>query len=414
MLTTSTTSEPKSKSKRLLIAIILGTLAGIGPLSIDMYLPALPAISLDLEASASLAQLSLTATLIGIALGQLILGPISDWKGRRAPLLIGMSSYAIISLLCVVAPNITFFIVLRFIQGVVGSAGIVIAFASVRDLYSGPELTKFLALLMLVNGTAPIIAPIAGGEIVTLTSWRGVFVVLAILGVALFTAVFFGLKETLPVERRSEGGLAHTLITYRGLLGNPGFMGYAFTQGFIMAAMFAYISGSSFVLQELYGMTPREFSLVFASNGIGVILTTQIASRLAGKVAPRKLLMAGLMIAMTGALLLIASVTFLASLPVVLAGFFFIVSSVGLVMSTSTSLALQDQGGTAGSASALLLSMSFVLGGIAAPLTGLGGKETAAPIAIVITGLVVAAITSYMLLIQKSSRAMKTKSFKNK
>ncbi|CAM3205427.1 multidrug effflux MFS transporter [Paenibacillus taichungensis] len=413
MLTTSTSLQPKSKSKRLLIAIILGLLAGIGPLSIDMYLPALPTISMNLEASASIAQLSLTATLIGIALGQLILGPISDWKGRRAPLLIGISIYAVISFLCVIAPNISLFIVLRFIQGVAGSAGIVIAFASVRDLYSGTELTKFLALLMLINGTAPIIAPIAGAEIVTLTSWRGIFVLLGILGVILFTAVFFGLKETLPFERRSEGGLRHTLITYRGLFGNPNFMGYALTQGFIMAAMFAYISGSSFVLQELYGMTPRGFSLVFALNGIGIIVTTQVAGRLAGKIAPRKLLIVGLMIAMIGALLLIASVTFLASLPVVLAGFFLIVSNVGLVMSTSTSLALQDQGRAAGSASALLLSLSFVLGGIAAPLTGLGGKETAAPISIVITGLVVAAITSYMLLIRKTSTAMQTKSFEN-
>src|SRR5665647_37054 len=169
-------------SSRLWIAIILGSLAAFGPLSIDMYLPALPTLAKALHASTSISQLSLTACLIGLALGQLIVGPISDVRGRRLPLIIGVAVYAIVSLLCVYSPNVEVFIILRFIQGLAGAAGIVISRASVRDLYSGVNLTKFFALLMLVNGAAPILAPIIGAEVLTFTSWRGVFGVLSILG----------------------------------------------------------------------------------------------------------------------------------------------------------------------------------------------------------------------------------------
>ncbi|MDQ6423171.1 multidrug effflux MFS transporter [Paenibacillus sp. LHD-117] len=401
MSSTNTIAKPMARSKRLLIAVILGSLSGIGPLSIDMYLPALPALSDDLGASASLTQLSLTACLVGIALGQLIVGPISDVRGRRAPLLIGMAVYSIISLLCVVSPSIWAFIFLRFVQGFAGAAGIVIARASVRDLYSGVELTKFFALLMLINGAAPILAPMIGAEIVTFTSWRGVFAVLSGSGLLMLAAVFVGLKETLPPERRSRGGLRNTIITFRRLLGNSIFMGYAFTQGLMMAAMFAYISGSSFVLQELYGVTPRGYSLVFGLNGAGIIVASQIAGRLAGKVEARRMLAIGLSIAGAGALILMGAVTLELGLPLVIAGLFFIVSSVGITGATTTSLALQDQGSSAGSASALLGMLSFVFGGAAAPLVGLGGEGTALPLAIVILLLIAAAFVCFSLFTRK-------------
>lgn len=402
MSSSNTALQRGAKSNRLLIAVILGMLAGIGPLSIDMYLPALPALADDLNASASLAQLSLTACLVGIALGQLIVGPISDVRGRRSPLLIGMAVYAAISLLCVFAPGIWTFILLRFVQGFAGAAGIVISRASARDLYAGAELTKFFALLMLINGAAPILAPMIGAEVVTFTSWRGVFAVLSVSGLLMLAAVFVGLRETLPRERRSRGGLRNTLQTFRRLLGNRPFMGYAFTQGFMMAAMFAYISGSSFVLQGLYDVTPRGYSLVFGLNGLGIITASQIAGRLAGKVEARKLLASGLAIASIGAVILMAAVVMDLGLPVVIAGFFFVVSSVGITSATTTSLALQDQGSSAGSASALLGMLSFVFGGVAAPLVGLGGEGTALPLAIVILSLVAAAFGSFKLLTRKS------------
>ncbi|MFD0590057.1 multidrug effflux MFS transporter [Paenibacillus sp. GCM10027627] len=389
------------RSRRLLIAAILGSLSGLGPLSIDMYLPALPALAEDLGATASLSQLSLTACLLGIALGQLVVGPISDVRGRRGPLLIGMVLYALISLLCVISPNIWAFIALRFLQGLAGAAGIVIARASVRDLYSGAEMTKFFALLMLINGAAPILAPMIGAEILTFTSWRGVFAVLSVSGLLIFLAVFIGLKETLPVERRSSGGLRNTFQTFKKLLGNSVFMGYAITQGLVMAAMFAYISGSSFVLQEIYGVSPRGYSLIFGLNGVGIIVASQIAGRLAGKVQARAMLGTGLSIASLGAVLLMVAVGMDVGLPMVIAGFFFVVSSVGIISTTTTSLALQDQGSQAGSASALLGMLSFIFGGAAAPLVGLGGEGTAWPTAIVIALLVLAAIMSYLFLTKK-------------
>jgi len=395
------TTVPVGRSKRLWIALILGALSGIGPLSIDMYLPALPALAGELGASASVAQLSLTACLLGIALGQLIVGPISDVIGRRRPLLIGIAVYAVVSLLCVISPNIWTFIALRFVQGLAGAAGIVIARASVRDLYSGVELTKFFALLMLINGAAPILAPMIGAEILNFTSWRGVFAVLSVSGLLMMAAIYFGLKETLPAERRQSGGLGNTLRIFGRLAGDRVFMGYAMTQGFMMAAMFAYISGSSFVLQEIYNVTPRTYSYIFGLNGIGIIIASQIAGRLAGKVEARKLLISGLAIAACGSVLLLATAFMKLELPVIIAGFFLVVSSLGITSATTTSLALQDQGQNAGSASALLGMLSFIFGGLAAPLVGLGGEGTAVPLAIVISSLVLAAFICYVLLTKR-------------
>lgn len=395
------TTAPVGRSKRLWIALILGALSGIGPLSIDMYLPALPALAGELGASASVAQLSLTACLLGIALGQLIVGPISDVTGRRRPLLIGIAVYAVVSLLCVISPNIWTFIALRFVQGLAGAAGIVIARASVRDLYSGVELTKFFALLMLINGAAPILAPMIGAEILNFTSWRGVFAVLSVSGLLMMAAIYFGLRETLPAERRQSGGLGNTLRIFGRLTGDRVFMGYAMTQGFMMAAMFAYISGSSFVLQEIYNVTPRTYSYIFGLNGIGIIIASQIAGRLAGKVEARKLLITGLAMAACGSVLLLATAFMKLELPMIVAGFFLVVSSLGITSATTTSLALQDQGQNAGSASALLGMLSFIFGGLAAPLVGLGGEGTAVPLAIVISSLVLAAFICYVLLTKR-------------
>lgn len=389
---------PAQRGSRLWIAIVLGSLAAIGPLSLDMYLPALPALAEELGSTTSATQLSLTACMLGLALGQLIAGPISDVRGRRFPLIVGIAVYAIVSALCFLAPNIWVFVGLRFIQGLAGAAGIVISRASVRDLYSGVELTKFFALLMLINGAAPILAPIVGAEVLVFTSWRGVFAILGVLGTLMLLAVVFGLKETLPVNRRSSGGIRGTLSTFRRLAGDRVFMGYALTQGFVMAAMFAYISGSPFVLQELFGVSPRTYSLIFGMNGAGIIIASQVAGRLAGRVAARKLLASGLTLTAAGAVLLLLAIWTNAGLSLIIPGFFLLVSSVGLVSTTTTSLALQSQGQSAGSASALLGMLSFIIGGLAAPLVGIGGNDTALPLVIVIASLVVVAFSCFRFL----------------
>ncbi|MBW7475443.1 multidrug effflux MFS transporter [Paenibacillus oenotherae] len=394
--------KPLKQPSRLWTAMVLGALTAIGPLSMDMYLPALPVIGDELNASTSMTQLSLTACLLGMAVGQLIAGPISDVRGRRFPLMIGVAVYAMISLLCVFAPSIGVFIGLRFVQGLAGAVGIVISRASVRDMYAGVELTKFFALLMLVNGAAPILAPILGAEVLVYTSWRGVFAVLSGIGVLMLLAVMFGLKETLPPERRSRGGFFHSLATYRRLLGDSSFIGYALIQGFIMAGMFAYISGSTFVLQEIFGVSARSYSLIFGINGIGIIVAGQIAGRLAGRVRERTILGSGLVLSFSGGLLLLLAALVGGGLYVVLPALFLVVASVGLIATTTSSLAMQNQGQSAGTASALLGMLSFIVGGAAAPLVGIGGSASILPMAVVIAVLNILALVCFLFLTKRS------------
>ena len=349
-----------------------------------MYLPAFPQIAEEFNTSASLTQLSLTACLIGLAVGQLVIGPISDVKGRRKPLLIGMLLYAIVSIVCMFSSSVWGFIGLRFVQGLAGAAGLVISRASVRDLYSGPELIRFMATLMIINGAAPILAPIIGGEVLNYTSWKGVFGLLSVFGIIMLIGIYYSLGETLPAHRRSRGGLKNILRTFGSLLKDKSFIGYVLMQGFVMGSMFAYISGSSFVLQGIYGMSVREYSLTFGINGLGIVLAGQCAGRLAHKFSPRSMLVTGLSMSGTGAILLLIAVFADLTLPFVVTGLFLVVSSVGLINTTSASLALEKQGERAGSASAVLGTTSFLFGGIVAPIVGLGGEGTAVPMVVTI------------------------------
>ncbi|RAP74155.1 multidrug effflux MFS transporter [Paenibacillus montanisoli] len=394
-----------SRSRRLWTAAVLGSLSAFAPLSIDMYLPALPKLADDLNTGTSLTQLSLTACLIGLALGQLFAGPISDVRGRRKPLLIGLLLYTASSLLCAFAPTIGTFIALRFVQGLAGAAGIVIARAIARDLYAGPELTKFFSLLMLVNGVAPIAAPIVGGQLLRFTTWHGVFVVLAAIGLIMFLTVLFGLPETLPASRRAKGGIKNTLATFRRLLSDRTFMGYALAQGFVMAALFAYISGSPFVLQEVYGVSPQTFSLCFAINGLGIILASQTAGRLADRVNETKLFLTGLGLATAGGVALLLMLLIHAPLLLVLIPLFFVVSSIGIVTTMGFSLAMRNQGRAAGSASALQGLMSQLFGSIVAPFVGIAGSGTAIPMGVIIAALECLALLIFLLLAGKATAA---------
>ncbi|SEA37094.1 MULTISPECIES: multidrug effflux MFS transporter [unclassified Paenibacillus] len=393
-----------NSTSRVRMALILGTLSAFGPLSLDMYLPALPTLADEFQSSTSYAQLSLTACMVGLAAGQLLAGPLSDVRGRRAPLIAGLILYTIASILCLVSPTMGSFVVLRFIQGAAGAAGIVISRAVVRDVYSGPELTRFFSLLMLINGVAPIAAPIIGGQLLAYTSWRGVFILLSIIGILTLVAVVVGLGETLPAERRSSGGLKQTLITFRKIAGDRLFMGYALTQGFVSAGMFAYISGSPFVLQKIYGISPQMFSICFAINGLGIILASQIAGRLAGKVSETRLLIAGLITAALGGTSLLIAILAGGNLISVLIPLFLVVSSVGLVNTASFSLAMANQEKSAGSASALIGVMTFLFGGIVAPLVGLGGEGTAVPMGIVIACADLGALLIYVVMVGKNGK----------
>ncbi|MFT9850079.1 multidrug effflux MFS transporter [Aneurinibacillus sp. REN35] len=392
--------QPSARSYRIWLAFVLGSLSAFGPLSLDMYLPSLPALAKELNTTTSLAQLSLTFCLLGLSFGQLLAGPLSDMRGRRGPLLIALIVYAVSSLLCAFAPSVGILIALRFIQGMAGSAGIVISRAVVRDLYSGVELTKFFSLLMLVNGAAPILAPVIGGQLLRIVSWPGIFIVLSVIGMVMFAAVRFGLPETLPAERRSEAGILPTLTVFAKLLRNRTFMGYALSQGLVVAAMFAYISGSPFVIQDIFGASPQMFSLFFAINGVGIIIASQVTGRLAGQVREATLFVSGLVIAACGGVTLLVMIGMGAGLLAILLPLFLVVSSVGVVTTAGFSLAMQDQKEAAGSASALLGLLSFIFGAILAPLVGIGGSQTAVPMGVVIASADVGALLCYMLFVR--------------
>lgn len=389
---------PQKFQWNIWLVLILGALSMFGPLSIDMYLPSLPALSHDLSASASQTQLTLSACLFGLALGQIIAGPISDSLGRRRPLCVGVAAYAAASLLCVIAPSVTVLILLRFIQGMAGAAGIVIARAIVRDLYSGIAVARFFSLLMIVNGLAPILAPIIGGQLLHFTSWRGVFVTLTIIGILLFVAAATGLSESLPPERRQHGGIRATLITFWRLLTDRAFVGYALACGLAFAAMFAYISGSPFVLQDIYGVSPQLFSIMFGVNALGIVIASQVNERLVGRVSPYRLLAIGLTATASGGIALLVVIIGGIGLPGVLPSLFVVVSSMGIVLPNATTLALANYARTAGSASALLGVLQFLIGAAAAPLVGIGGTNTALPMGIVIAALGVSALAVFLAL----------------
>ncbi|WP_248927897.1 multidrug effflux MFS transporter [Paenibacillus hamazuiensis] len=390
---------------RTAMVLILGSLGMMGPLTIDMYLPAMPTIVSDFHTSASSVQLSLTFYLIGLASGQLLAGPISDVRGRRLPMLAGLIVYALCSLLCAFTTNIWSLILLRAIQGFSGAAGMVVSRAVVRDMYSGTELTKFFTMLMLVNGAGPIIAPIIGGQLLRFTTWHGIFVVLCGVGLVMFAVILLMLPETLPAGKRSRGGFRQTVTTFGGLLRDREFMGYALSSGCVSAALFAYLSGSSFVLQNIYGVSPQMYSFIFAVNGIGFVLASQITGKLVSRFPEIRLLVAGYVIAAAGGALLLVSLLGGLGLAGVWAAFFLTVSSVGVVGPTSSSLALQSKGSAAGSAAALLGVLSLVIGAFTSPLSGLGGGHSAMPLGILIAAASGGAILCYFLLIRRSKEA---------
>lgn len=389
--------SPRMPGERTLIAA-LGALTAFGPLSLDMYLPGLPELSRDLGASASLAQLSLTACMIGLAAGQLVAGSLSDARGRRGPLLAGIALYALASALCALAPSIWMLIALRLVQGAAGAAGIVIARAIVRDLHAGDAAARFYALLMVVNGATPILAPIVGGQLLGVTDWRGIFWLLAAIGVALLLGAWRIVPETLPPERRHGGGLRATIGIFGALLRDRGFSGYALSAGCAIGMMFCYIAGSPFVLQDVHGLSPQEFSVAFAVNALGIVVCAQAGARLVGRLGARRLLAAGLTLGCAGAAGLLLAVLLDAGLAGVLASLFAVVASVGLVMPNATALALAGHERTAGSASALVGLATFAIGGAIAPLVGIAGRDTALPLALAIASLGLAAALSFRLL----------------
>ncbi|MGI5257497.1 multidrug effflux MFS transporter [Streptomyces angustmyceticus] len=389
-----------SRRTSLLVTLVLGGLTAVPPLSMDMYLPALPQVTAALHSPAATVQLTLTTCLAGMALGQMIVGPMSDKWGRRRPLLAGMVVYVLATALCAFAPTAELLIACRLLQGLAGAAGIVIARAVVRDLYDGVAMARFFSTLMLISGVAPVVAPLIGGQILRITDWRGVFVVLTAVGVALTLLVWRRLDETLPPARRHPGGLGQTLRTMRDLLADRPFSGYLLVGAFAFAALFSYISASPFVIQEIYGASPQTFSLLFGLNSVGLVLVGQFNGKfLVGRVGLDKVLGTGLaVIALAAAALLVMSSGVLGrpGLVPVAAGLFVLMAAMGLVMPSTNTLALLRTPHAAGSASALLGTSTFLLGSVASPLVGIAGERTALPMALVQLSCAILALVSFL------------------
>ncbi|MET8802532.1 multidrug effflux MFS transporter [Streptomyces sp. NPDC004546] len=393
---TSVRTSAAGRRTGLLVTLVLGGLTATPPLAMDMYLPSLPEVTRSLHAPAATVQLTLTACLLGMALGQLVVGPMSDRWGRRRPLLAGLAVYLLATALCALAPNVETLVAFRLAQGLAGAAGIVIARAVVRDLYDGVAMARFFSTLMLVSGVAPIVAPLIGGQILRVTDWRGVFVVLTVVGVLLAALVWLRLPETLPPAERHDGGVQAALRAMRGLLADLPFSGYMLAGGFAFAALFAYISASPFVIQEIYGASPQTFSLLFGLNSVGLVAAGQVNGKLlVGRVALEKVLACGLaviVLAATALLLMSTGALGEVGLPPIAAALFVLMSAMGITLPNAQTLALLRTRHAAGSASALLGTSSFLVGAVASPLVGVAGEHTAVPMAVVqLAGALVAA-----------------------
>ncbi|ADE68564.1 MULTISPECIES: Bcr/CflA family efflux MFS transporter [Priestia] len=371
--------------KRLGLAFLLSTLAILGPLNIDMYLPSFPAIADHLDARASLVQLSLTSCLLGLAVGQIVIGPISDAKGRKGPLLISISLFMLSSLLCALAPTITALVIARFLQGFTASAGVVLSRAIVRDVFSGRELTKFFALLMVINAFAPMIAPMAGGAILLLpfASWHTIFLFLSLIGLLIVLTISMRLKETLPIENRTPSSIGHSVRTMGSLLQDRSFIGYALIVGLVHGGSFAYVSGTPFVYQGIYHVSPQVFSILFGINGLAIVTGSFIIGRFSGILHERSLLRIAVITAVSATSVLLIMTMLKGPLVTIVIPIFIYMISIGMTITGSVTLAMKNQGHRAGSASAVLGMLPLTLGSIVSPLVGIN-ETTAIPMAAIL------------------------------
>ena len=356
----------KANSK-LFLVLLLGVLSAFGPFVVDLYLPSLPQLASFFETSASMTQLTLTTAMIGLAVGQLLLGPLSDKFGRKIPLIISLVIYIISTVLIVYAPNIESMIVLRVIQGLSSAGSVVISRAVATDLYRGREMTRFFGLLMTINGIAPIISPILGSLLLEYISWKGVFVFLALIGVIVLLFCF-RLKESLSIENRLQGSIFATFSTFGVIIKNRLFMSYVGIESFLLGAMFAYIAASPFILQSFYGLSAFIFSLCFGANGAALV----IGANIGGKLPNRQALAIGVLAFVVAALYTIAVLIIQPYWLFVEIGFFAMLLLMGITFPAISSLAMESERQYAGSASALLGFAPFFLGGVVSPLVGIG------------------------------------------
>jgi len=397
-------TEPTS-AERLRVILVLGALIALGPLTIDMYLPALPSIVDDLNTSSAAVQLTLTGTLIGLAIGQLVIGPLSDIVGRRLPLIAGTAVHIVASLLCVVAPSVAMLGVFRGLQCLGAAAADVVAMAVVRDLFTGRAAATVLSRLMLVMGVAPVLAPSIGGGILLVGSWRWVFGALALLGVGLLVLAIFSLRESLPPERRRGRGIMPIVRTYGSLLRDGQFLVLVFVAALAMSALFAYIAGSSFALQEEFGLNEQQFAIVFSLGAIALIGASQFNVVVLGHFTPVRIVIAALAAALAAAVVMaFLSLAGLGGILGFLIPLWFVLGAVGFVMPNAPALALTRHGEAAGTAAALLGAAQFGFGAIIAPVVGVLGNDAVA-VSVTMVGVSATALVALTAVTLRTRRA---------
>ncbi|EPZ42307.1 multidrug effflux MFS transporter [Alicyclobacillus acidoterrestris] len=387
----------KSNKHNLRFAFMLATFSGLGPFTFDMYLPSFPQMVKFFGTTASTIQISLTACLLGLALGQITMGALSDVHGRRKPLIIAMIIYCLSSLGCAIAPNIGIFIALRFIQGFAVSAG-TISSAIARDTHSGTELTKFFSLISVMSSVAPLLAPLAGSAVISFTKWQGVFYLLGMLGFILSITTIWRLKESLPVEKRIRSNVGDMFGNFKTLLGNRVYMGYVLAQGFMLGGVFAYVAGTPFVYQKIYGVSPQVFAMLFALNGIVLITASQIVRKLAGRIPEHRILHFGLGLSFVATITVLVVVLTHGPLFALVIPLVCYVAAMGTIGPVSFTLAMESQGHIAGSASALLGVIPFLLGCVSSPLVGIAGEYSAVPLSLILLSASLLSIASYTFL----------------
>jgi MFS transporter, DHA1 family, multidrug resistance protein len=368
-----------SRSARVVYVIVLGLLVGLGPFTIDLYLPALPVITEELRASEATIQLTLTATMIGFGLGQLVIGPWSDTVGRKLPLILATVLHVGASFGVAFSPDIEWVLVFRVLQGVGAAGGGVVAMATVRDLFGGQPLVRMLSRLALVTGLAPILAPVIGSQLLAVLDWRGLFIALAGYGIVVTILAATFIVETLPPERRRVKGHSTIAQRYKAVLSDRVFIGVALIAGLMFSGLFAYLSASSFVFQEVYGLDAQQFGIVFAMNSIGLAVSSQVASRLMRRFAPPKILAISLPLMALAGFGAAGAAALGAPFAVILACTFVFLSCAGLSFPCVQVTALAPHGAEAGTAAALLGAINFGIASSAAPIVGLFGTESAIP-----------------------------------
>ncbi|NMD61664.1 multidrug effflux MFS transporter [Rhodococcus globerulus] len=386
---------------------ILALISAIAPLSTDMYLPGLPIMAESLDTSAASVQLTLTTFMAGLGIGQLIIGPISDGIGRRRLLLGAAAITTLASAACALAPNIEFLIGARLIQGLSGGAAIVLARACIADRARGNGAAKLFSIMMIIGGVAPVVAPLLGGVLLGPVGWRGIFWVLTAAGAVMVAGVLTLVPETLPPERRHGGGLKALVANLGYVTGNRRYLGYALAFIFGFGALFSYIAASPFVVQNVLGLTPSQFSMVFAVNAVGMVVAATITARLLGRLSARTLLNFGVaLLTISGAVLFCTAALFNSTSPAaLLIPLFVSVSSIGFIMGNATALAQGEVTAAAGTGSALMGAGQFGLAAAVSPLVGIAGPDTAVPMAIAIPTFGLLAALSLALFARKADAA---------